>query len=90
MTTIKLEEHEWQAIKADLEKRYPKSVMLVRTKMKSELGFTVREHRGWIKDPNYDPQYAFGSEYDSKIYKVSIHLDFYSEGAATMFRLKYL
>jgi hypothetical protein len=84
-----LTEGDWLKIYNSIAKEYPPSVLIIREKMKSVLGFTVRTHRGWVKDPNHDPQYAFGTEYDSRKYEVKIHLDFYNDPKRTMFMLKY-
>ena len=62
-----------------LAKDYPASVILIREKMKSVLGCTVRKHREWMKDPN------FGNRYP--VY--TICLDFYNEPKRIMFLLKY-
>ena len=75
--TIKLTEAEWADIYNKIARRYMStpSVLLIREKMKSTLGFVSRRHR------EYDEQTG---------YTYSIHLDFYSEEAMTMFRLTYL
>lgn len=50
---------------------------MLRTKMRSVLGFTVREHKSFV--PKMDGGY----------YEDEIHLDFYSENKRTMFLLKF-
>jgi hypothetical protein len=77
MSTIKLTVRQWQDIRTDLHTEHPKSVFMLKHKMRSVLGFTVRGHEGWIPKP--DGGY---SEY-------SIRLDFYNERKYTMFLLKY-
>lgn len=66
---------EWKKVLAQLSQDYPKSVTLVRYKMKEVLGFTAREHR------LYDVK--------QQIYKWEMHLDFYDEKKRTYFLLKY-
>jgi hypothetical protein len=52
--------------------------MLIREKMKTVLGFTVRRHREWADDPNF-----------GKFPVETICLDFYNEPKRTMFLLRY-
>lgn len=73
---IKLAPLVWRDIKTSIIRDYGLSTVLIRDKMKSELGFVDREHR-W-----YD--------YDCAEYRSIIMLDFYNDTAETMFRLKYL
>jgi hypothetical protein len=77
MPPIKLTVSQWQKIRAELQTQYPRTVFMLRSKMKLVLGFTVREHTEWI--PKLDGGY---SDYQ-------IHLDFYSENKRTMFLLKF-
>lgn len=76
MKPIELSDLEWTAVCDKLSVRYADrpSILLIRDKMKRELGFTIRYHtaqsNGWP---------------DTRIF-----LDFYSDEAATMFRLTYL
>ena len=74
--SIKLTAAEWGAIKLQLENDYPRSVMLIRSVMLRELGFTTRSHR--VFD---------ASTYD---YVESIYLDFFDDAKETFFRLRYL
>ena len=77
MKPIALTDAEWISVYNKLAKRYEHkpSVILIREKMKAELGFTVRKHRSWSEKSGYCE---------------TIFLDFYSEEAATMFRMTYL
>jgi hypothetical protein len=72
--TIKLTEAQWLAVYNDIARSYPPSVLLIRDRMRSVLGFTSRTHREW---------------HDQTGYVQSIHLDFYSEKKMSWFRLKY-
>ena len=94
----------WWAIRAKLHLEYPPSYFL-RDKMRAKLGFTVREHTAWIKNENYEKEYAeyekskndFNTELNMLLslpperghQKTEIHLDFYSENKRTMFLLKF-
>ena len=75
MKTVKLSQATWLAIYNDIARNYPPSVLLIRERMRSVLGFTSRTH----------------SEWDSGVVNriEQIHLDFFSENKYTMFILKY-
>jgi hypothetical protein len=77
MKPIVLSVKQWQTIRAELQTEHPRTVFMLRDKMKRVLGFTVREHNEWV------PKLSGGySEH-------SIRLDFYSERKYTMFLLKF-
>ena len=73
MPTLKLTVRQWQHIRKEMHNDYPKTVFMIKDKMKRVLGFTVREHSEWI-----DGEHRY-----------TICLDFYSENKYTMFLLKY-
>ena len=77
MKPIVLSISQWQAIRAELQTEHPRTVFMLRDKMKRVLGFTVREHNEWVIKPDG----GYGEH--------SIHLDFYSERKYTMFLLKF-
>jgi hypothetical protein len=77
MKPVMLSVNQWQAIRKQLQEEYPKTVFMLRSKMRSVLGFTVREHKEFV--PKMDGGY----------YDFEIHLDFYSENKRTMFLLKF-
>jgi hypothetical protein len=77
MSTLKLTVKQWQVIRTDLHTDHPKSVFMLKHKMKSVLGFTVREHNEWVIKP------------DGGYGDYSIRLDFYNERKYTMFLLKF-
>ncbi len=87
MKALKLTEKQWLEIRREIDKQHPRSVSMVRWKMREVLGFTVREHTEWLG------YYDNVSKEDKKVgrhgYKKSIHLDFYNESQRTMFLLKY-
>lgn len=99
MPTLKLTIRQWQRIRAEMHNDYPKTVFMIRDKMKRVLGFTVREHQEWITDPKAYTEEATSFSnlidfeqdgwYKGKRHEQSICLDFYSENKYTMFLLKY-
>lgn len=66
---------EWNKVLEQISQDYPRSITLIRYRMKELLGFTPREHR------SYDAE--------KQIYKWEVHLDFYDEKKRTYFLLKY-
>jgi len=77
MKPIILTVDQWQQIRTILQQEQPKTVFMLRNKMKRVLGFTVREHNEWIIKPDG----GYGEQ--------RIHLDFYSEKKRSMFLLKF-
>lgn len=76
---ITLTHYKWRELRERIAADYGRGVLLLRGKTKRELGFTVREHKDSIKQPNGDTLVGF-----------YICLDFYDDAKETMFRLKYL
>lgn len=76
--SIKLSEPDWATLHDRLKQDYPKSVWLVRDKMRRVLGFVTREHEEWRK-------VDMGGAYP----ETTIHLDFYDDRKKTMFMMKY-
>jgi hypothetical protein len=99
MKAISLTPAQWKAIRTVLHEEHPKTVFMIRDKMRRTLGFTVREHQEWIKDPKaYTEEPTTFSKlidfeqdgwYKGKRHEHSIRLDFYSENKRTMFLLKF-
>jgi len=87
MRSIILKHREWDDIAKKIRAEYADtpSIFLIREKMKTTLGFTVREHVHYDHDKVSDD---YGDDW--RDYRSQIHLDFYSESAKTMFMLKYL
>jgi len=82
---VVLSEKAWAKIYQNIAQNYPPSVLLIRDKMRSVLGFTSRTHESWI-DSHVDINDV---SYGTKWRTTTIHLDFYSEPKRTMFLLKY-
>lgn len=58
--------------------------MAIRPRLRRELGFTYRHHRGLV--PNTGPLEGRHAMH----YEDQVHVDFYSESAQSWFQLKYL
>ena len=65
--------NQWVTVLETIKQREKPSVYLSRGKMKEVLGFTVRDHREYVKDSSGH----------------TVRLDFYDEQKRTMFLLKY-
>jgi len=101
MPTLKLKVRQWTNIRTELHKEHPKSVFMLRNKMKTVLGFTVREHSGYrprtsqeIEDYDRSDNIWHDTEKDRRFHRENIHehsicLDFYNERKYTMFLLKF-
>jgi hypothetical protein len=73
---------EWSDIYAKILQDYGRG-MMVRTRLRRELGFTYRTHQEWITFDRSDGR-------DRKYCEEQVHLDFYDEQAQSWFQLKYL
>lgn len=84
---IVLSEEDWAALHERLLQDYPRSVMLLRDRTKSVLGFSVRRHQEWLGSYNdASPENRRRGHYG---YRETVRLDFYNEPKRTMFLLKY-
>ena len=101
MGTVVLTSQQWAGIEQRLRLEYKNtpSVMLLRSTMQRVLGFTVREHKQWVNDPDYknpETNDMFGhlvrqdGLYEGKKYEQTVRLDFYDDIKETFFRMKYL
>jgi hypothetical protein len=95
MKAVILTPNEWRCIRDELHKKYPPSYF-IRSKMKSKLGFTVREHRDW--HPNKDYQKELNQLHKADMlyiepnrgsYVDEVHLDFYDDRKKSLFLLTY-
>ena len=77
---VVLTQGDWAKIYNQIAQDYPPSVLLIRDKMKSVLGFTSRTHTEWVFED-------FG--HPNQVPYTTIHLDFYNEPKRTMFLLRY-
>ena len=84
--SIKLSEPDWATLHDRLKQDYPKSVILIREKMKRVLGFVPREHIEWHEHDDSTPAFK---GWRSLYGVTTIHLDFYDDRKKTMFMMKY-
>lgn len=84
--TIKLSESDWATLHDKLKQDYPKSVILVRDKMKRVLGFVPREHEEWQTSNSGDIR---SKGWEFRFPTTTIHLDFYDENKKLLFLIKY-
>jgi hypothetical protein len=97
MKPIVMLPEQWSRLLEKIKQKEKPSVYLSRSKMRDVLGFTVRDHREYVKDPNYvrppDDGEWFNivplGWYEGKNSEHTIRLDFYDEQKRTMFLLKY-
>lgn len=86
---------EWYEVRDCVKSDYGETIFAISWRLKRELGFTVRQHKGLVKWNN-DEDYASAEEWlpdefkNRYHYEDQIHLDFYNEAQMTMFVLKYL
>jgi len=76
---IQVSRGQWDRLREQLKQDYPRSVMMLRSRMQAKLGFTPREYRDW--DDNLGTHGGYR--------KNCIMLDFYSEKKRTFFLMKY-
>ena len=90
--------NQWLTILHRIKQREKPSVYLSREKMKEVLGFTVRDHREYVKDPDYvcrpqDKDEWHNMEpagwFEGKMNVHTVRLDFYDDQKRTIFLLKY-
>ena len=85
--SIRLTTSQWHQIRQLIREEYPTrdSVLIIRSVMQRELGFTTRLHREWLEEDGPAGSYdGYGN------YQESIYLDFVDDAKETFFRLKYL
>ena len=75
MKPVVLTQRQWNSVLEQIKKNHPRSVWLIRDKMKRVLGFTPRDHTDYTQDDHR--------------YRYTVHLDFFDEQQRTMFLLKY-
>lgn len=83
--------YEWFQLANQLRFEYGQSIMLISSRCKRELGFTVRHHKGLV--PHEDIEWELMKEEGWKHryhYEEQVHLDFYNEAQQSFFMLKYL
>jgi len=82
---------EFEELHQQLMNEYGRATMLVSWRMKRELGFTIRHHKGLVPHSDIDWEMMKDEGWKHRYhYETQVHLDFYSESAMTFFVLKYL
>lgn len=83
--------YDWGLLTERIKDDYGDNILLISWRLKRELGFTVRHHKG-LEPHDKDTWEMMKSEgWDKRYYyQDQIHLDFYSEAQQTWFVLKYL
>jgi hypothetical protein len=82
---------EFEELHRCLLEEHGRATMLVSWRMKRELGFTIRHHKGLV--PHDESEWAvmksegWNHRYH---YEDQVHLDFYNQAQQTFFVLKYL
>ena len=83
--------YEWYELANHLRIEYGQSIMLISSKCKRELGFTVRHHKGLVPFDNMVTEAMKADGWKHRYhYEDQIHLDFYNEARQSFFMLKYL
>lgn len=81
---------EFEELHHRLLEEHGRATMLVSWRMKRELGFTIRHHKGLALNDSLDSEWLKG-EFEHKYhYEMQVHLDFYNEAQLSFFMLKYL
>ena len=70
---------EWNQVREQIREEFGNSMLMIRSRMREELGFLPREHRVWV--PKMD-----GGHWGETV----IHIDFFTEQARTYFLMKYI
>ena len=82
---------EFEELHHRLLEEYGRATMLVSWRMRRELGFTIRHHRGLVQHTESEWTVMRNQGWDDRFhYEMQVHLDFYNEAQQTFFVLKYL
>ena len=65
MKPVILTTRQWQVIRHMLHEEHPRTVFMIRNKMKTVLGFTVRDHSAWLEKPKSEYEREF-REYEHR------------------------
>ena len=82
---------EFEELHHCLFEEHGRATMLVSWRMKRELGFTIRHHKGLVPHDESEWQIMKSEGWNHRYhYEDQVHLDFYNEAQQTFFVLKYL
>jgi hypothetical protein len=83
--------HEFETLHDRLMADHGRSTMLISWKMKRELGFTIRNHKGLVEHDKDTWEVMKSEGWNHRYhYESQVHVDFYSEAQQSWFVLKYL
>jgi hypothetical protein len=83
--------HEFEELHTRLMADHGRSTMLISWKLKRELGFTIRNHKGLVEHDKDTWEVMKSEGWNHRYhYESQVHIDFYSEAQQTWFVLKYL
>jgi hypothetical protein len=74
--TLTISHRAWNKLKEKITEDYGRATVLISWRLRDQLGFTVREHRDYQSDANWDQENT-------------IRLDFWDNQMQTMFLLRY-
>ena len=77
---------QWNDLRQRLSQDHPTSYLLIRSVMRRELGFTVRQHADWYTPGSNEVVSTHGT---GGYYRNCVYLDWYDEVKRTFFILKY-
>ena len=82
---------EFEELHHRLLEEYGRGTMLISWRMKRELGFTIRHHKGLVQHSNESWEAMKEQGWEHRFhYESQVHLDFYNEAQQSFFVLKYL
>ena len=82
---------EFEELHHRLFEEHGRATMLVSWRMKRELGFTIRHHKGLVEHGESEWQIMKSEGWNHRYhYEDQVHLDFYNEAQQSFFVLKYL
>jgi hypothetical protein len=82
---------EFEELHHRLFEEHGRATMLVSWRMKRELGFTIRHHKGIVPHDESEWQIMKSEGWNHRYhYEDQVHLDFYNEAQQSWFVLKYL
>jgi hypothetical protein len=80
------EPYEWEPVRDQIKKDYGPNIFTISWRLKRELGFTVRHHKGLRPADGEENKVLSGRFF----YSPEVHLDFYNEATLSWFCLKYI
>ena len=82
---------EFEELHYKLLQEHGRGIMLISWRLKRELGFTIRRHKGLEEHPKEIWEVMKSEGWHQRHhYQEQIHLDFYDQAQQTWFVLKYL